>query len=295
MSNILSLHPYGENLVINRAMIDMIPSVKTIEREMATRGLIRRKAIPATAFTDLPALSRIASRLEPTLRRLFIKAVNATKNAIDLEALAVAIQSGRAVSQLEALAQIELFERRLAGYEGPIRRGFLQGAKYADTVLQQGGITISFNLMDTHAAAFAQRYTPQLVESIVKGGRENIRKIIEDAVTFGETADTAAKRIRANVGFTARDAKQYSAISAELEEANLAGEISDSVMGNKLERVANGLINRRATTIARTEVIRATNEGQLATWQEAGQEGLIDKRATKKKWVATNDELLEAI
>ncbi len=289
MAKILPFTKYTHTDVEERALALSFPTLATIDREVE-----RRKALGASSLSDLPALSRIAARLEPMLRRLFIHAVRATQNQIELEALAQAIQSGRVATRLNALAKLEVFERRLAGYEGPLRRGFLQGATFANSTLLSAGLTMNFAIMDSHAMVFAQRYTPVLVESIVNGGRETIRRIIEDAVTFGDTPQTAARRIRRNIGFTPRDGAQYRKIEAELEAANLAGELSDGQLERKLERVANGLINRRATTIARTEVIRAANAGQLSTWHEAGAEGLLDTQTTKKKWLATDDELLEA-
>jgi SPP1 gp7 family putative phage head morphogenesis protein len=269
-----------------------LPSLAMINAELQSR---RKKSIPASFPSDLPALSRIASRLEPAMRRIFINAVNATKNVIDLEALAQAIQNGRVATRLNALAQLETFERRLAGYEGPLRKGFLRGARFANTTLTQAGVTMNFELMNTHAAEFSRKFVPPLVQTIVEKGREQVQQVITDAVTFGDTPDRAARRIRRSIGFTKRDGAVYSKIEKELEEANLAGELSDRQLEQKLERVANGLVSRRAKTIARTEIIRATNGGQIALWNEASNQGLIDKRTTRKKWIATDDELLEAI
>ena len=57
------------------------------------------------------------------------------------------------------------------------------------------------------------------------------------------------------------------------------------------DRYAAQLLKHRALTIARTETIRASVDGQLAIWREAQRQGLLPMNA-RKRWIVTPDDRL---
>jgi SPP1 gp7 family putative phage head morphogenesis protein len=56
-------------------------------------------------------------------------------------------------------------------------------------------------------------------------------------------------------------------------------------------RYAAQLLRHRAQTIARTETIRASVDGQLAIWKAAQAQGLLPNHA-RKRWIVTPDDRL---
>jgi len=59
----------------------------------------------------------------------------------------------------------------------------------------------------------------------------------------------------------------------------------------QVNKYATRLHNDRASNIARTETIRASNDGQDAAWRGARAQGLLDANA-QKEWIAADDERL---
>jgi len=58
------------------------------------------------------------------------------------------------------------------------------------------------------------------------------------------------------------------------------------------ERYQQRLLNWRADTIARTESMMASNQGQQALWGQARDSGLLSAQYTRRKWLNTGDSRL---
>jgi F like protein len=54
----------------------------------------------------------------------------------------------------------------------------------------------------------------------------------------------------------------------------------------KAKVYAEKLLRQRAKTIARTEILRASNAGQRAAWRSARDKGILP-RTTLREWIAT--------
>lgn len=66
---------------------------------------------------------------------------------------------------------------------------------------------------------------------------------------------------------------------------------AEAAAAKAMEQARKRMITYRATTIARTEVIRSQNAGQQAVWEQYQQEGLLPMNATKV-WIVTPDDRL---
>jgi SPP1 gp7 family putative phage head morphogenesis protein len=62
----------------------------------------------------------------------------------------------------------------------------------------------------------------------------------------------------------------------------------------KVDRYIQKKIRERAETIARTEVMQALNQGQIAAWTHAQKAGLLEPGALKER-ITTDDERLCSI
>lgn len=116
-----------------------------------------------------------------------------------------------------------------------------------------GNIEMSFDAGNPRAQEWVKQQALELVEGISDTTREEIRDLIDQAFDAGNT---------------------------DLDVDALTKEITD-------------LINDpdRADKIARTETMRAANEGQLEAWNQAEEQGLLTGDE-QKEWITTPDDRL---
>lgn len=232
-----------------------------------------------------PAIERIANRLEPQLRKRFLAAVQASKDRVDIEALARAVQSGN-VSQAALAARLNEWPEKYGGLAIDLRAGFLAGGQYAYELLEGSSYNLRFDLINPYAVSYAQRKLPQIVQAHVDDAKQIIRDIITEAVSGKYTAQTAAMEIRNHIGLTDRYSRAVVKYREELASNGITGEKLDG----KAERYAAKLLRARAKTIARTEIIQSQVAGRRALWNEAANNGLFDRHTAKRKWNTHEDE-----
>jgi SPP1 gp7 family putative phage head morphogenesis protein len=176
-----------------------------------------------------------------------------------------------------------------------IDRVLYEQAKYAgQTTFDNAGINTNllFDAIDQRAVDYAFQQSAQLVTNITDELRQTIQTTIAEATNGGLTVAQTASRIRTNLPLTTRDAnavnsfrdKQYDKFVRAGVNPVKAQEKADA----KAEKYSDKLTRQRAKTIARTEIVRAANEGRYAGWQEGVKGGYVDAQSLKE-WIAEPD------
>lgn len=279
------VHMMPFNLTPAEALTEAPAPARRESNRDVTKGRDQRRKQDAD---DLP-ISRIASRLEPAMRKRFLAAVERTQGAVDMAALERALESG-AVDAAEAVLQLEQFPEQLGETAKLVRAGMQAGGELAAADLSaQLGASISFNLTNPQAVAWAREHAAALVTQVSDETRTAIRGVIERAVAGEMTSPQAARHIRDIVGLTERQAAAVDSFRAAL--------LADGVDGDNLERrvsrYAAAQLRRRATTIARTEILTSANTGQQLLWEQTERDGLLDAHKTRKRWIVTHDDRLD--
>lgn len=247
------------------------------------------KGLRAKAAREKGALDRLAARLEPKLREAFLAAVTATQAAVDLEALALALETAGAGAAEVALKLAEL-EQALGRLRPVITQAFTRAAEIAVEQLGQVGATVTFDAANPRAAAWAADHAANLVVEITDAQRQAIRALIQRAqLAEGETWESVARQLRDVVGLTERQAQAVARFRAEL--------VSDGVGAKKVDqraaKYAAAQLAARAETIARTEIQTATYQGQLEAWQQGMEQGELDPARTSRVWLVRDDDRLD--
>jgi SPP1 gp7 family putative phage head morphogenesis protein len=129
---------------------------------------------------------------------------------------------------------------------------------------------------------WARRQAGELIQGVSMETRYAVRRIIEAAVARGTAPRETGKLLEAIVGLTERQAQAVARYRATLVEAGTKPAILDRLVA----RYGTRLLRHRAQMIARTETIRAANEGRRAQWQRNVQEGVILPERWEREWVA---------
>lgn len=142
---------------------------------------------------------------------------------------------------------------------------------------------MAFDAVNPEAIAWAERHAAELVTDITTEARAAIRTIVTDSFGSGMPPSDVAKLIRSSIGLTERDAAAV--MKKQLQD--LASGMNSAKATARAERYSAKLLRARATTIARTEGMRAANEGQRQLWEQAKQAGLLSGREMKV-WITAD-------
>lgn len=142
-----------------------------------------------------------------------------------------------------------------------------------------------FRFDDEHPAAarWAEQRGAELVTAVTDDVRAAIRAVVAQGFEHGIAVPELAKSIRATVGLTERDAR---AVMNRQVKLLSGGAKSDEAL-ESAERYAGQLQRKRSLLIARTETMRAANEGQKQLWQQAQQAGQLG-RGARKAWITAD-------
>jgi SPP1 gp7 family putative phage head morphogenesis protein len=195
----------------------------------------------------------------------------------------------------------------------------LHAFELARKKLLDAGIKKALKKKD-HAAALEA--AGKAVDALVKAMRPGLQAVLHEVVSkSGEIAAKQLKKrlrtMRASTGFRTADIKGFNFDSTDPRAVDWvrdhAGETIDGINADTREQIrdviedafsdqfdvddlTNEIANiigddARAEVIARTETMRASNEGQLEAWDQAKDAGLLTGTESKE-WIVTPDDRL---
>lgn len=273
----------------------------TAEEQVMARTLIDaiRKA---TNKISVAELSRIISNLDAdTLSRL----LNQISITGDAAAINRALMESVSFGGVDAIQQISRIAPVLAlpafmptkvqvlNPESLANMDFTKIPRWASNAPEKIKFNLSFNKTNPNSLAFAERRAGELVKSIDEATRQSIRNIITDSFANQVSPQITAMRIKNVIGLHPKWAEAV----VEFEKRETARLIKAGVTETKAAKTAQGsaaayadrLKEARATTIARTEIQIAQNQGRYEGWKQAADAGYVDPASTKT-WITAKDE-----
>jgi SPP1 gp7 family putative phage head morphogenesis protein len=232
------------------------------------------------------AIHRIADRLTPELRRAFLLAVEQLRGRVSVETLAIALSTNR-VAAVEFVLDPDQFAEHLRPAVAVVNEAFAAaGAVAARHLGADVGSAMSFNRTNPQAVRAVDRVGAVLVKNITDETRVAIREVVKRGFTQGIAPRDLARMIREMVGLSESD--QMAVINYRF------GLLKQGLPADRVDRLAriyaDKKLRERALTIARTEVLNASNEGQLELWRQARRDGLVSEPL--KVWIVTPDDRL---
>ncbi len=282
----------------------------------------RSSSQPAFRDTDNPALSRAENELAEVIEQMFeslptdLEDRYNNPNALadyDRQVL------GIFASFNDTLRDIFLRQYLAGAQAGMKELTLMLSAEYAAfgkaeaPLPSQAVLGYSFNSRNPNSQLFAQNQSASLVTNMGVTQRGTIRSVVDDAFKFQRTPSQTSRALFDTLsemkpqspaaseftrlfgtnagGLTARQEKALvnrgNKIATELAERGITGQkLLDKVKGDT-EKYADRLRRARSKTIARTEILRANNEGRLASFQQAANDGLINKKNARKRWTVS--------
>lgn len=162
------------------------------------------------------------------------------------------------------------------------------GARQLVAFLRESGFTepdiarfqLSFDIRNPFALEWARQRSAELITQLTEDLRETIRSIIASAFADSRAPRETARIIRDSIGLTTRDAGAVQRLRDTLRAAGA----DEAFVDRRAQKYGEQLLRKRAERIARTETIRAANEGLLESWREAVRQGFLGPDA-KRIWL----------
>lgn len=178
------------------------------------------------------------------------------------------------------------------------------------------GTELRFDLLNPEAVNWIAAYTFGLIREIADETRRGVQVILREAFQEGKDIPQQAREIRALVGLTERQAQAVVNFRRNLEQGteqslrevlgrarrdarfdpsiqraiDNATRLPQQQIDRMVDRYSERLLRYRSETIARTESIRASSEGQRELWRQAEEQGLLNRARTRVKWLAAGDK-----
>ena len=164
-----------------------------------------------------------------------------------------------------------------------VRSGRAEGRDGRVVRKAEDTIGLRFDLTDPAAIAWAERRAGKLIVEIDKATRDAIRALVARALREGGNPRIVARSIKPLIGLHQRWAVAVLNYRLRLEKRGLSG----SRVEQATARYYQKLLRARSLNIARTEILRASNEGRRQAWVQAQRLGLLP--GAEKVWLAAGD------
>lgn len=256
------------------------PSGLLLPARMAKAAAPRRSA-------EWRRLRALADRVEPRFRRSFIQAINRIKDRATINRLASVLEMGR---QDEVLRTIGIGPKDFKELTAQVEDTFRRAGEVASASLQMKNQEIEgrFDLLNPKTVDHLRTYRFQLITQVTDETRRAIGRVVLDAFENGGHPREQARRIRDLIGLTDRQARAVENYRSALEEEGR----DPAQVERMVSAYARRALTARAYNIARTETIRASDEGQRALWQQMADEGILREKDARREWVITPDDRL---
>lgn len=145
-----------------------------------------------------------------------------------------------------------------------------------------GEIGISFDLVPERAVAAAEAHAGALVDGITAVARDAVRAIIARGQREGRTVDQVAAEVREVIGLHPRWANAVANRRRALESAKTP--MSATRIDRLVAQYRDRLLDMQARTIARTELLRASNAGAHEGYRLAVESGALPPDVVRE-WI----------
>lgn len=244
---------------------------------------------------DWATLLALAAAAEPAVRRAFIDAIASIRGSINARAVEAAL-ARRDINAVLELVPVEQLEVALVEAEvnlDPVRAdAFLLGRESATPFLLQdqlaihlgerATLSIAWNHISPNVLAAIRANAANRVKGISDLTRRGLARFLEQSFARGEHPNSIAKEIGDMVGLTPAQSDQVDRVRLALQDADA----KPATIARRIAQLQKRKLKQRGQLIARTETMRAANDGQLTSWRTLVERGLLDDNRYEREWLA---------
>jgi hypothetical protein len=242
-----------------------------------------------------PRIRRIAAAAARAFRAAVEGALVATRAALDVEALTLALATRNLGHAERAIPWDQVGEAVLTTAAMAIAQPLVVGTAQAtarDVGIPMGRVRVAFGEADPALGWVARTLTADLVTAVGDETRTAIRETLARVLTDPTRGRLTPADLEPLIGLTSRDARAVDRLRAETLaralEAGLPQGRAQAQADQVTAQAARRYLRARAQLIARTETIRAQELTRHLTWDRLQREGALPL-ALVVEWATAED------
>ena len=239
--------------------------------------------------TDWRTLHRVADRQAPTVEQAFVRVVAAARGGQTRSRIQHALQRGNRRRALTIA--VEAWQSASETWRTVLVTALTDTVLATATAVGTRMVRdarIEFAVTNPAAQRWAETQAGRLIRQVTADQRAMVRATVATAFREGQTARQVAQRLADQVGLHSRQAAALERVRADLVDKGLTKARIDHLVTRQRDR----MIRRRARSIARTEVMRASNMGQQLLWEAAVDAGAWQAEQVRRVFIVTPDDRL---
>lgn len=226
-------------------------------------------------------LEALKSRMNHVVSVDILHGIKRFKKRIPKKALMDAWQSGNYEGLEKFIPWEKLHEDMLPAHEKISNALFTSGIIAKEALDPPTQKMLRWDIKNPRIRNYVDTRMGHLIHGIQVDTRKQLRNAVTRHFTKAYTPKEVANEIVGSVGLGERYTKAVDNYRTRL----INDDMPISKVDTLVESYEGRLLDSRAMTIARTEVRRASQEGQYNVWNEAANQGFFDKNKAKKVWV----------
>lgn len=259
-------------------------------RFTTSNHIIKAKKIPGIKGGKIANINLVANNMQRAAVFSFSKGISTFKRRIPTDQLARAYATGN-FDEIMRLFPFDKLNDDMSGMRAVNEQSLIRASQASISVLPAPARKLRFDPKNPRIAEFIDKNVGNLVVAITDNTRKVVQQTVTNSFNNALTPKRAAIQIKSSIGLTPKQGQALEKFSAGLEAAGIKG----PRLNKQVEAYSQRIRRTRAITIARTEIQRAVNAGQLEVWRQAGEKGLIDIGTARKQWVSTVDDVTSDI
>jgi len=247
----------------------------------------QRRKNPAVVAAPTSSGKRVMKALQDGMEA--VRRQVAKDEAALLEAL-LHLPADRVVDMVTTTPWFEVQERIETELFGDLLDG---GSRVKLQAIEKQAIQFSFDRSRPEAADWARKEAAELVTNITEDQRAVIRSFVGASLDQGEAPRDVARGLRNVVGLTEQQegwvSRHYDRQLSQGLSRGLTPARAQELAQASTDRYHSRVFKYRTETIARTEILRASQEGRRQAWGQGIQQGFISPSASKQ-WSTNIDD-----
>lgn len=160
------------------------------------------------------------------------------------------------------------------------------GEAQMDALLRKTDRPTSFDLNHPEAERWARTHAGQLVQGLTSESRQAMAHAIAEFIRLQIPPAEGARMLRRMLGLTPQSARAV----VNFQQGLRVRGFPPAYIQDKADEYARRHLNYRSRVVARTETLRALQEGQRQSFTQAVEQGVLIPSRTRRQWVTAADE-----
>lgn len=241
----------------------------------------------------------------------FLQGVNQIRESETLKKVLSKIRDGDYTGAM-SLVDERMIRASFTPFTNAITTSARTGGAIGSEMFTSVGIGVHFSVVNPFVANYLNSYNMGLIRQITSETRKTIKQVMTRGVNAGDNPLKVARVVRDTIGLSTRQEEAVWNYRRALEERTRAAldralrdrrfdssiltaianekDLPQSKIDSMVNRYRERYVKYRSETIARTEATRSVNAGKQLMFEQAVNDGEVNRNQIRRFWIYTHDD-----